>query len=387
MKITGIKAEFIQLPYSKPFKPTWYPGREEKKQGIFLVRVYTDEGITGIATAEAPFGLAPVFIETIKHLIEPAILNDNPFMVEKIIWKLRDVARVVTRPWVVENALWDIIGKASNQPVYKILGGFRDKMPVYAAWGELKPNEQRYEDAQMLVEQGFKAVKVRFCSDTIKDDLSLIETIRKAVGDKLQIMIDANQGTARERSGIVGETSIWSYERAYQTAKALEEYDVSWLEEPLYRYDYKLLAKLAAEVDLPIAGGEINRDVPEFAMLIERDCYDILQPNCTMAAGMSQVKKIAAIAENHGKLCNLHSWIPSVGLIASLHLAASLSNSTHLEYPYDPPVITPEVFQGAITEPLLIDPADGCLPLPQKPGFGVELDEELIKKYTVLSSN
>lgn len=114
--------------------------------------------------------------------------------------KLRNVARIATRPWVIENACWDIIGKAAGLPVYKLLGAARDRIPVYAAWGEIREEAQRREDAQRLVEMGFKAVKLRFSSEKMKDDIAIIENVRKAVGDKLEIMVDANQGTACERN-------------------------------------------------------------------------------------------------------------------------------------------------------------------------------------------
>jgi len=373
----------VEIPYVRDFYPTWYPGSSEKGQIIFLVRVHTDEGIEGVATAEAPLGILNIMIETMEYA-KSLILGDSPFDMEKITLKLRNVARIAARPWMIENALWDIVGKACGQPVYKIFGAARDRIMLYAAWGELRSNEQRKEDAQRLVEEGFKAIKLRFSHPDIKEDIAIIEAVREAIGDKLAIMVDANQGTAVERSDGVFPP-VWSYQRARDTAREMERLQCTWLEEPLHRYNYDGLARLSAEVEIPIAGGEINKGIHEFKHMMEKGCFEIVQPNCTMSEGMSQIRKIAAIAESYGRLCNPHAWIPGLGLAQSMHLAAAIPNFTHLEYPYDPPVITPDVFQG-ITTTFLKPDADGCIPMPQKPGLGVELDEEKIRKYSILKS-
>jgi L-alanine-DL-glutamate epimerase-like enolase superfamily enzyme len=377
MKITDVKTEVYQIPYHGEFHPTWFPGGVEKELVILLVRVETDEGIEGLASAEAPFGLLPIIKSTVEYL-RTALIGESPFEVEKLIFKIRKGAIISMRPWIVENALWDIIGKASNQPVYRIFGAGRNRVPIYAAWGELRPNEQRVEDAHRLIEEGFKAVKIRLHYPKMEDDIALVTAVRKSVGDKLEIMIDANQGTAIERG--TPENELWSYQRALYTARALEELGVAWLEEPRHRFDVDSLARLSKEVNIPIAGGEVNRGIHEFRWLLEHDCFAILQPNCTMSEGMSQIRKIAALAEAYGKLCTPHNWIPGVGLIATMHLCAAIPNSTYLEYPYDPPVLVPEVFQGILKNPVRVE-ADGCVTVPDGPGFGVELDEDKLKKY------
>ena len=198
MKITDITYDCVKVPYTQDFHPTWFPGMSESEQTIFIVTVHTDEGITGTGTMEAPFGIMNIIIETMKYA-KTLVVGMDPFDIEKLMLKLNNVARIGTRPWIIENCCWDIIGKACNKPVYKILGAARDRVKVYAAWGEIRSNEERKKDAKRLVEEGFKAVKIRFSHDKMKDDLAIIEAVRDAVGDKLEIMVDANQGTARER--------------------------------------------------------------------------------------------------------------------------------------------------------------------------------------------
>ena len=112
MKITDITYDCVQVPFPEEFHPTWYPGKTEQGQVIFVVRVHTDEGITGYANMEAPHGILKLVCATMDYAKE-MIIGDSPFDIEKIMFKLRNVARIATRPWVIENASWDIIGKAA----------------------------------------------------------------------------------------------------------------------------------------------------------------------------------------------------------------------------------------------------------------------------------
>lgn len=126
----------------------------------------------------------------------------------------------------------------------------------------------------------------------------------------------------------------------------MEQLGCAWLEEPLWRYNFDGLAKLNEEVDIPIAGGEINIGIPDFKIMLEKGCYEILQPNCTMSTGISYIRKIAALADSYGKTVNPHAYIPGTGVLQSMHMVASIPNFTWLEYPYDPPTLTPGAFQG-----------------------------------------
>lgn len=126
LKITDITYDCVEVPYSQPFHPTWYPGKTEQGQIIFVVRVHTDEGITGYSCMEAPHGILPIVCDTMEYA-KMFVVGDDPCDIEKIMPKLRNVARVATRPWVIENACWDIIGKKAGMPVYKILGAARDR--------------------------------------------------------------------------------------------------------------------------------------------------------------------------------------------------------------------------------------------------------------------
>jgi L-alanine-DL-glutamate epimerase-like enolase superfamily enzyme len=291
-----------------------------------------------------------------------------------------DIRDVPGRPWIVENALWDIIGKVAHLPIYKMWGGYQDSVQAYAALGGLDDPQRLAEDALRLVEQGFKAIKIRLHHKKMQDDLAIVSTIRDAVGPEITLMTDANQATAPYRSGARKDTALWGFERALLMARALHDLDVFWLEEPLPLHDYRGLSRLSAAADIPIAGGEINRGIHEFKLFLDQECYDILQPNCTMAEGMFQVRKIAAMAEVNHKLLVPHSWTQGPGFYANLHVAGAISNCPFIEFPQHPPSVVPENFHCIVTEIPAID-AEGRVPLPDKPGLGVDIDWDVVEKY------
>ena len=321
----------------------------------------------------------------IQDMIAPWLIGQDPLMIEKLATRLKGDGRLAPRPWIVENALWDILGKKAGLPAYKVMGGYRDHIPAYAAMCELRSDEERQEDALRLFDEGFRAVKLRLFMPTIKEDIHIVENIRKAVGDKMTIICDANQGPVRDRNFEGGRVPFWTYQRALETAKELHDLGVLWLEEPLDHYDIHGIRRLTEETEIAIAGGEIMNVIQDITTLIDNECYDIYMPNITLCCGISHVRKIAAMAERRGnKLVNIHGWVPGTGVAAALATICSYPNATWLEVPHDPPAITPDSFQGIVKEPLRINKADGCLYCPDKPGFGMELDEDKVKAYTVL---
>ena len=383
IKITDVVTSWIKVPYEKPFEPTWYPGKRETHQHILLVRVLTDEGLEGLGCAEFPFGLTMTVMQFIHDMVRPWLIGQDPMMIEKLACRMKGDSRLAPRPWVVENALWDLMGKICHQPTYKVLGAYRDKIPAYAAMCELRDEKQRQEDALRLLDEGFRAVKLRLFKPTMKEDIRIVENIREAVGDKMVILCDANQGPVRDRN-FEGGVPFWTYQRALETARALHDLDVLWLEEPLDHYDFHSIRRLTESTDIAIAGGEIMNGIQDLTELIDNDCYDIYMPNITLCCGISQVRKIAAMAERRGnKLCNIHGWVPGTGVAAALATICSYPNATWLEYPHDPPAIDPGSFQGIVKNPIRICREDGCLHAPSGDGFGVELDEDKVKAYTV----
>jgi len=197
--------------------------------------------------------------------------------------------------------------------------------------------------------------------------------VRRAVGDTMEIMVDANQAQTPGTPHLT-EGPVWSYERALRTCRALADLDVTWVEEPLGRFAFDDLARLAAASDVPIAGGENNAGLHEFRLLIERNCYDVIQADAVCSEGLLQLKKVAGYAEMHGKLFVGHHGGSGIGIAAHLQLSASLPNSPWVELLQEPPAMTDVDFQGLIAKPFLPD-ADGFVHLPDKPGLGIDLGD------------
>jgi len=207
-----------------------------------------------------------------------------------------------------------------------------------------------------------------------------VEAIRKRFGGRLAILVDANQ--AGVLPGVGGHRQ-WSLQTATDVALELERLGVTWLEEPLPRHDHDGLRRLRDRLGtLQLAGGENNHGVHEFRALIDDGCYDVLQPDAVLSEGVYQLRKVAAMAEAAGLLVAPHPWTHGIGLLANLHLVASIPNSSWFEFPHEPPGWPASALSQMLAEKIWID-ADGCLPVPDRPGFGLELDEELVERHTV----
>ncbi len=371
MKITDIQVLALAGP-SLPvaMKPAWAPGTQWTRYGGTMVKVFTDEGIIGLGSPG--YTISP----KIESWIKPQLIGQDPFALERHA----SVFRGAGEGWGVEIALWDIIGKACGQPVYKLWGGYRDRVPAYASCIEVRSPERRAEDILRVQADGWRAAKLRIHDWTLKADIAQVEAVRRAVGEEFTLLVDANQaqqpGTQQPDKSVA-----WSYDRALQTARELQRLGVYWLEEPLGRYDFDNLARLADAVDILIAGGENNLGLHEYRWLVERNCYDVLQPEAMVGETMTQIRKACAYAEMHHKLCAPHHGGGGMGFVAHLHLCAAIPNCPFVEVFHDLPGFTSDVFQWYLAEPIRIDPVDGCMPLPQKPGFGVELDEDKIRRY------
>ena len=373
MKITEVSAWLCHYPLPATFYPTWIPGFPQNNNTCLIIEVKTEQGISGYSAGVGFLDEAKALVS----LLRPFLLNRDPFLVEDFIRVLRSALFLGYKAWFVEVALWDIIGKATGQPIYKLLGGGPDKLPAYASTGELHPPEKRAEEVIALKEQGFKAVKLRLKNMEMKDDIYLVETVRKTVGDDMVIMVDANQGWPIHG---FGPYPRWSLKRAMETAKALEEFNIRWLEEPLYKQDYDGYAQLRKSTTVPIASGEFNVDLYEFRDLVSRGCLDIIQPDVTLSTGILNAKKVAGMAEAYSLEFSPHTWTNGLGLVANLQLMASCPNCPYCEFPYEPPGWIPSARDFMLTEPIEID-REGYVQVPQTPGLGVELDWEKIKKF------
>ncbi|HLY23453.1 MAG TPA: mandelate racemase/muconate lactonizing enzyme family protein [bacterium] len=366
MRITAIRTRQVDVPLPAPFHPAWAPGRIEDKIRLAYVRIDTDAGVYGIAGHEF-YGAEEQCVARIAQYM----VGEDPLRIEKHAGTLRYLWPYFgTAVWFVEIALWDILGKVAGLPVYKLLGNCRDAVPAYASTGQNRTPAQRADDARRLRDEGFRAIKLRIHNDTLADDIAQVAAVRTAVGDRMAIMADANQ---TDVDGAPMPGPHWSYHRALETARALADYNVTWLEEPLPRHAYEQLRRLREASPVPIAGGEVNQGFAELQRLLVEGNYDVLQPDVTLCEGLLRMRALATTAQAMNVELTPHTWGDPLGTVANLHLAAAIPNASYFEFPHDPPAFPADVYQQTLKTPLVVD--NGMVQLPQGPGLGVELQD------------
>lgn len=374
MKIERIDAWVCRFPLPKPFHPSWIPGVPEEHNTCAIYRITTDDGVEGIGAGLAVFEEARGYLPVLRAYLGGREVTS----VEDILKTLRTSAQVLGyRPWHIELALWDIIGKTAGLPVYKLLGGARDRLTAYASTGELKSPQRHVETCQQLRELGFGAVKLRVRHPTLAEDVACIEAVREELGDDLTLMVDANQGW---RVHGLGPYPEWDLKRAAQFARECEDLDVYWLEEPLYHHDYEGYATLRGQTDVRIAGGEMLAELHPFRELLQRGGLDIVQPDATLSGGILTSRKIAVLAETFGVEYAPHTWTNGVGLAANLHCMGAAPNTSFCEYPFEPGSWIPEARDAMLTETLEVD-RDGTIAVPREPGLGISIDWGAVERY------
>ncbi|MBM3811723.1 MAG: mandelate racemase/muconate lactonizing enzyme family protein [Acidimicrobiia bacterium] len=369
LKIT--EARVVRLKRARTagtLEPAWNPGgrMEIATGGGTYVEIATDEGLTGIGPA-----LDPALLEAVNAQLK----GQDPFDIERHAARLRQYAMGPNYRGCasVDIALWDLIGKASKQPLQKLFGGGRDKVIPYASMILLSTPEERARMASSLLAQGWRAIKLRLHHETMREDVRTVELVRKAVGERMTIMVDANQAQSAHnwQPGV-----RWDFERALATARELERLNCYWLEEPLPRYAFDQLAELNRQVNVPLAGGENNRGLHEFRAMCEQGVYDILQPESMVGEGITNLRKIGALAEIWNKRVVPHHGGGDIGTVAHLHLVAAWTHAPYFELLHDPPVGAYEHRFAIMADPPKVD-KEGYLSVPQGAGLGVEFDAGL----------
>jgi L-alanine-DL-glutamate epimerase-like enolase superfamily enzyme len=266
----------------------------------------------------------------------------------------------------IDMAIWDIMGKATGKPVHKLLGGsYVERVRSYAS--ALMPHN--HEEVRRMVEKyialGYTAIKLGWgpLGYDVKFDLKLIEIARKTAGDHIEIMID------------VGKR--YRLKQAMYVAKALEQMNIYWLEEPLPAEDYEGYKRLTESTTIRIATGEEESGRLAFARLIRESHVDVIQPDISRCGGLTEAKKIASMAADNNIQIVPHAFKTGILVAASIHLIAATPDVPFLEF---------SVTESAIRKELLVKPfvqKDGFVEVPTAPGLGIELNPEVIRKYGV----
>jgi len=360
MKITSIEISHHRLPLDPPFRASW-DTRPRTEFDATIVRVMTDEGSVGIGSGDLMVGFG-------GH--ETLFVGRSPMEVERHVRVLDNIAFHYGRCWPLDLALWDLAGKITGQPVWRLLGGRSDRVPAYASSGTLRGPEALADTAERYLERGFRAMKIRFHRGDWRDDIAALAAVRDRVGDKLQLMVDCNQGWRMPWD----TAAPWTLKDAVTVARELERLGVYWMEEPLHRGDREGMKALRGMTDVRIAAGEMTRELYEFRDLIVDGAVDIVQPDAALVGGITGLRRIAALAEAHGIVFTPHTWTNGLGVVANAHLTAGVGAAPFIEFPYDPPEWSLDRRDFFLETPLDVD-ENGDLVLSDAPGLGITLDE------------
>jgi galactonate dehydratase len=334
------------------------------------VKILTDQGIFGIGEAYSagPDEATVKIIEDFKTWL----VGNDPRNVQYLFDLMYNTTRfpggLIVNSAIsgIEHALWDIAGKSAGVPVWALLGGrVRNKIRVYQSTGGTTPQEAAENAKRMVETYGYTALKMGIqaagpmpYNQATRVTAEHVRAVREAVGPDVDIGVDVH-------------AKFFEVERAIRLAKAIEPYNPMWMEESVRPENYDAMKKLSDHVSIPLASGESNYGIYEFKQLIERQCLDFLQPDICCCGGVLTLKKIAAMAEAQYIMIAPHNPMSPLATAVNVHFAASTPNFFILEYAA--PVSGAR--KNVLKEPLMVN-KDGYLDIPNKPGWGVELNEE-----------
>lgn len=362
--------------------PTSFPVRQGVTLGIgravkrdcVIVKVTTESGLVGWGEAHhgrCPGAIGQLINTTLRQLVTGMNAADVVGIWSRIYSRQLASHGMGTATALamsgIDLALWDIRGKAVGWPLYKLLGGASKAIPAYAGGISLgfQPPAELVDEARLLVEQGYRTVKLRF-GDTVARDIERLAAVRAAFGSDIGIMVDANTG--------------YSVEDVRRVMPALVEHDVLWIEEPFPPQDYRSYELANGFGGVPLAAGENHFTRYEFNRVIEEKSIRILQPDLSKTGGITEALRIAAMASAYKLSINPHTSASGINMAASIHLLAAIDNGGYFEAD----VARENLFRDQLTSrPDLLD-ANGCVHPPEAPGLGVEVDEAFLKAHPVI---
>jgi D-galactarolactone cycloisomerase len=375
MVIEKIETFVLKDKLSKSF---FFSQWEYAERCICVVKITASNGQFGWGEG---YGPAAVLQEGVK-LIAPIVIGENP-LENEVIWnkmyrKTLDFSRkgiLMASVSAIDIAIWDLKGKILGLPVSTLLGGsHREKIRPYATGlyftNYEDPSIGLVEEAKMYVKQGFIAMKMKVGLG-IDRDVELVKMIREAIGENIKLMVDSNHAyTLRE---------------ATELARKIEKYDIGWFEEPISPEFYDQYRELRSKTTIPIAGGECEYLRFGFQQLIKYNSIDIIQPDICACGGLTEAKRISAIASANGIDIIPHTWGTAIGIHVALHFISNLESIPGRMY--QPEFLmefdqTENGLREKLTYPK-IKMIDGMIDVPNRPGLGIEVDEEFLKEVSL----
>ncbi len=337
------------------------------------VKVLTDQGIYGIGEAYSagPDEATVKVIEDFKTWLIGSDPRNVQYLFDLMYNTTRFPGGIVVNAAMsgIEHALWDIAGKSAGVPVWALLGGrMRNKVRVYQSTSGATPQQAGENARQMIEKYGYTALKMGIQAPgdmpynrATRETAAHVRAVREAVGPDIDLGVDVH-------------AKFFEAERAIRLAKAIEPYNPMWMEESVRPENYAAMKKVADHVSIPLASGESNYGIYEFKELIERQALDFVQPDICCCGGVLTMKKIAAMAEAQYILVAPHNPMSPLATAINVHFAASTPNFFILEY------AAPDsgARKNVLKDPLMVR-KDGYVDIPNKPGWGMELNEEAFK--------
>ena len=359
MRVTQVETRALKLPLAAPIGSAL--GAIEGF-GVILVTVRTDGGVTG---ENLVFTLNDRRTKVLRQMVDD--------LADQIVgFDAGHIAAFWARAWkdinfighqgvavmaisAIDGALWDALGKAAGLPLYRLLGGAGSSVPLYHSGGLWlsRSTDELVEEAGRFMAQGFKAMKMRLGNADPRVDAARVRAVREAIGPNIKLMADANQGQTEAK--------------AIRLGRLLEEFDLTWFEEPLPAWDLDGLARVAAALDTPIASGETEYTRYGFRRMLELRSADILMPDLQRVGGVSEFMRVGHMAQAYDVAVSSHLFPET-----SIQVLGALSNAVFLEYmPW---------FSDLYNERLEI--ADGMALVPERPGWGFTFNTDFIDKVS-----
>ena len=360
MIISGLTTRVVELPFEKPINTAIH---EMHSVGCVLLSIETDQGVTGESYL---FVLNAVRIKAFDEMIKgfaPHLIGKDPHFIEAIwqdIWRAINPTGhkgvTISALSTIDTALWDIAGKATNLPLHRVFGACRSKIKTYASGGLwlAQDIDELIEEAHVFLQQGHRSMKLRLGSKNYKDDVERVKQLRGAIGQDVELMADLNQALTPKQ--------------AIKLGKELQEFDLLWLEEPVPAYDLVGHSEVRQALDVAIASGETEYTRYGMRAMIEAKACDILMPDLQRIGGLSEMRKVAHLAEAYNLPISTHIFTEQ-----SLCIAGSVENCISIEHmPWYAPLFNEKI---SIVE--------GCIDIPERPGIGFTFDEKAIEKLLI----
>ncbi|MBR0645697.1 mandelate racemase/muconate lactonizing enzyme family protein [Plastoroseomonas hellenica] len=378
MKVTDITCHILQSKVERPFTSArgWLYGT----RASCIVEISTDAGITGWGECYGPAAVNKAVIET---QYRSRVIGRDPFDVE-VVWedlynRIKDYGATgfaITALSGIDIALWDVMGRATGKPIHKLIGGaHRTSVQAYATGLYFidmdRLVEEAVEEALAYKEQGFRAIKMKIGLGDPKLDFQRVKAVREAIGPDVQLAVDANH--------------CFTVPQAIRLGRMLEPLDLMWFEEPISPEDHEGYAEVTRALDMAVAGGENDFTRWGFRDIIAKKAMDIVQPDLCAAGGISECRKIAAMASAHGVECVPHAWGSAIGLAATVQWLAALPDTPPAFRPI-PPMLEFEQTPNPLRDELAKQPivqVNGMVQVPDAPGIGIEVDREALARWKV----